>query len=104
MEVILVVSAMLIAVVMSSMISRALPWGIPTPLIQIAQGFIIASIFHEGGTLDAEVFFLLFIPPLLFLYGWRIPTHQWRHNSLGGSQLAFGVAATTVLVRGSILH
>lgn len=104
MEVILVVSAMLIAVVMSSMISRALPWGIPTPLIQIALGFIIASIFHEGVTLDPEVFFLLFIPPLLFLDGWRIPKDELRQNSLGVFQLAFGMVVITVLVLGYILH
>lgn len=104
MEVILVISAMLIAVILSSVISRALPWGIPTPLIQITLGFIIASLFDKGVTLDPEVFFLLFIPPLLFLDGWRIPKDELRQNTLGVFQLAFGLVIITILVLGYVLH
>ena len=34
---------------------------------------MIAGVFNRGHALEPEVFFLLFLPPLLFLDGWRIP-------------------------------
>lgn len=104
MDVIVVTSAMFIAVILSSMIGRMLPWGIPTPLIQIVLGFVIAGFFDEGIILDPEVFFLLFIPPLLFLDGWRIPKDELKRESAGIFLLAFGLVIITVLCLGYILH
>ena len=64
--------AMMAAVGISGTLARILPAGIPLPLIQIALGFVIAGVFEEGVNLDPDVFFLLFLPPLLFscLSGW----------------------------------
>lgn len=104
MDVIVVIAAMFIAVIISSMIGRMLPWGIPTPLIQIALGFIITGFFDEGIILDPEVFFLLFIPPLLFLDGWRIPKDELKKESAGIFLLAFGLVLITVLCLGYLLH
>ena len=67
------VLAMLLAVLASGYLQRMLPWSLPLPLVQIALGAVIAGGFHEGVTLDPDIFFLLFLPPLLFLDGWRIP-------------------------------
>src|SRR5690625_5460042 len=64
MEIIALIAVLFIAVIVSSMIGRMLPWGIPTPLIQIALGFAITNFFDEGIALQPEVFFFLFIPPL----------------------------------------
>ncbi len=104
METIVLIFMMLIAVIISSMIGRALPWGIPTPLIQIALGFILAGFFNEGITLEPEVFFFLFIPPLLFLDGWRIPKDELKQDRFSIFLLAFGLVIITVLGLGYFLH
>src|SRR5260221_4967956 len=49
------------------------PVPLPLPLVQIALGSIIASVANLGVALKPDIFFLLFLPPLLFLDGWRIP-------------------------------
>lgn len=95
---------MLIAVILSSMIGRALPWGVPTPLIQIALGFIITNSFDSGITLQPEVFMFLFIPPLLFLDGWRIPKDELKKDRFSIFFLAFGLVIITVLGLGYLLH
>jgi|TARA_R110000850_G_scaffold276757_2_gene420039 Na+/H+ antiporter len=96
--------AMMAAVGISGALARMLPAGIPLPLIQIALGFVIAGVFEEGVELDPDVFFLLFLPPLLFLDGWRIPKEGlWREKG-GIIQLSFGLVLLTVLGLGLILH
>src|SRR5690625_3601084 len=91
METIILIFVMLIAVILSSMIGRVLPWGIPTPLIQIALGFIVTSFFNEGIALQPEVFIFLFIPPLLFLDGWRIPKDELKKDRFSIFLLAFEI-------------
>ena len=62
---------MLLAVVVSRFLARAT--RLPVPLVQIALG---AAVFYSSLTsveLDPDVFFLLLLPPLLFLDDWRIP-------------------------------
>ena len=73
METITVVLLMLLAVVVSDSIIRVLPLPVPLPLVQIGLGAPIASVTSIGVELDPDIFFLLFLPPLLFLDGWRIP-------------------------------
>jgi CPA1 family monovalent cation:H+ antiporter len=34
---------------------------------------VISGVFRHGIALDPDIFFLLFLPPLLFVDGWRIP-------------------------------
>ena len=68
-----VVLAMLLAVVASGWVGRMLPFGVPLPLIQIALGAVISGVLRQGTALEPDIFFLLFLPPLLFLDGWRIP-------------------------------
>lgn len=104
MESIDIALAMMVAVGLSGAFGRILPASIPLPLIQIALGFVIAAVFEEGVDLDPEVFFLLFLPPLLFLDGWRIPkAGLWRER---GSilQLSLGLVLLTVLGLGYVLH
>lgn len=99
-----VVFAMLIAIVTSGVIVRVLPWSIPLPLIQIALGMVIAGFFQEGITLSPDVFFLLFLPPLLFLDGWRIPKDALQRDRLSIFQLAFGLVLITVFGLGFLIH
>lgn len=91
------------AILVSGVVVRLLP-VIPLPLIQIALGFILAGVFQEGLTLNPEIFFLLFLPPLLFLDGWRIPKDALKRDRVGIFQLAFGLVFITVIGLGYILH
>ena len=62
-----VVLAMLVAVVASGYLVRVLPFSLPLPLVQIGLGAVIAGVFNRGHALEPEVFFLLFLPPLLMI-------------------------------------
>ena len=64
MESIVLIFTMLIAILLSGVIGRVLPWGVPLPLIQILLGIIISSVFKEGISLNPEVFFLIFTKSL----------------------------------------
>src|SRR5690606_4554117 len=54
--------------------------------------------------LNPEVFFLLFLPPLLFLDGWRIPKDDLLRDRSTILELAFGLVFCTVLGIGLLLH
>jgi NhaP-type Na+/H+ or K+/H+ antiporter len=66
-----IILTLLLAVVVSGFASQMLPLPLPRPLIQIAFGIMIGFVADLRVELDPEIFFLLFIPPLLD--GWRIP-------------------------------
>ncbi len=104
MESVEVVLAMLLAVVASGWIGRMLPFGVPLPLIQIALGAVISGVFRHGVALDPEIFFLLFLPPLLFLDGWRIPKVGLFRDKGTILELAFGLVLFTVLGAGWLMH
>lgn len=98
------VLAMLLAVLASGYLQRMLPWSLPLPLVQIALGAVISGVFHEGVTLDPEIFFLLFLPPLLFLDGWRIPKDGLFRDGNVILPLAFGLVVFTVVGAGLLIH
>src|SRR3546814_13736701 len=64
------------SVILSGILSRMLPVALPRPLVQITLGAVIGLVADWRVTLDPEIFFLLFLPPLLFLDGWRIPREE----------------------------
>jgi len=96
-ETITIILLLLLAVVLSSLISRMLPLPIPRPLVQIGFGVVIGLVTHLRVVLDPEIFFLLFVPPLLFLDGWRIPNEDLLKNRTVILQLALGLVAFTVV-------
>ena len=96
--------AMLLAVVASAFAVRVLPVAIPVPLVQIAMGAVIAGVFGRGVDLDPELFFILFLPPLLFLDGWRIPKDGLLRDRTTIVELAFGLVFFTVLGLGALIH
>lgn len=104
METIAVVLAMLLAVVASGFLVRMLPVPLPLPLVQIALGAVIASVANHGVTLDPEIFFLLFLPPLLFLDGWRIPKEGLFRDKGTILELALGLVVFTVVGMGFLIH
>lgn len=96
--------AMLLAVVGSGYLVRMLPFSLPLPLVQIALGAVISGVFKHGVALDPEIFFLLFLPPLLFLDGWRIPKDRLRHDRRAILALALGLVVFTVVGAGFLIH
>lgn len=99
-----VVLAMLLAVAASGYLIRILPFSLPLPLVQIALGAVIAGVFDRGHELEPELFFLLFLPPLLFLDGWRIPKQGLFRDKGAILELAFGLVIFTVVGAGLLIH
>lgn len=99
-----VVLAMLLAVVASGYLVRLMPFSLPLPLVQIALGAVIAGAFGRGVPLEPEIFFLLFLPPLLFLDGWRIPKMGLLRDKATILELAFGLVVFTVIGAGFLIH
>jgi CPA1 family monovalent cation:H+ antiporter len=104
MDTVEVVLAMLLAVVASGYVVRVLPFPLPLPLAQIALGAVIEGVFGHGVTLEPDIFFLLFLPPLLFLDGWRIPKVGLFHDKGIILELALGLVVFTVLGAGYLIH
>ena len=79
--------------------------AIPLPLIQIALGALIA--WPQAGlhiAFDPELFLLLFIPPLPFADGWRIPKREFFALAKPILLLALGLVLLTVLGLGYLIH
>ena len=79
--------------------------AIPLPLIQIALGALIA--WPQAGlhiAFDPELFLLLFIPPLLFADGWRIPKREFFALAKPILLLALGLVLFTVLGLGYLIN
>jgi CPA1 family monovalent cation:H+ antiporter len=95
---------LLLAVVVSGVISRVLPSALPRPLVQIGLGAIIGTAAGTRVELDPELFFLLLVPPLLFLDGWRIPKDELFRDGKAVLGLALGLVFLTVLGLGLFVH
>jgi len=98
-----IVLAMLLAVAASGFLVRVLPLSLPLPLVQIGLGAVISS-FNRGVALDPKLFFLLFLPPLLFLDGWRIPKQGLFRDKGVILELALGLVMFTVFGAGFLIH
>ncbi|KPL47794.1 sodium:proton antiporter [Xanthomonas axonopodis] len=99
-----VVLAMLLAVAASGYLIRILPFSLPLPLVQIVLGAVVSGVFDAGHELEPELFFLLFLPPLLFLDGWRIPKQGLFRDKAAILELALGLVIFTVIGAGFFIH
>ena len=104
METIAVALFLLLAVVVSGALARMSPVALPLPLVQIALGAFIASIANLGVKLKPDIFFLLFLPPLLFLDGWRIPKEGLFRDKGTILELALGLVVFTVVGVGYFIN
>jgi CPA1 family monovalent cation:H+ antiporter len=79
--------------------------AIPLPLIQIMLGAAL-SWPQKGLHIDFDpgLFMLLFIPPLLFADGWRIPKREFFALYRPILRLAFGLVMFTVIGMGYLIH
>jgi len=94
---------LLMLVSVSRLVGRVIP--LPLPLVQIAAGALLAwPTLGLHVALDPELFLFLFLPPLLFSDGWRMPKRElWR---LRGPvlTLAVGLVLFTVVGTGYFIH
>ncbi|MBT9470718.1 MAG: Na+/H+ antiporter [Pseudomonadota bacterium] len=93
---------LLLAVIVSGTLARLS--RLPLPLVQIALGAAIAVSVVPTVDLQPSIFFLLFLPPLLFLDGWRIPKEDLFRDRAIVLELALGLVIFTVLGVGFLIH
>ncbi|MGM0899013.1 MAG: Na+/H+ antiporter [Bacillota bacterium] len=104
MELLLTILILLIALLVSNVVSHYVP-QVPTALIQVALGMSIVLVF-EGFTfeLEAEWFLLLFIAPLLFNDGRHFPREElWRMRGPIFGNAVILVLLTT-MIGGYFIH
>lgn len=87
----------------SRLLARLIP--LPLPLVQIAAGALLAwPTLGLHVALDPELFLFLFLPPLLFSDGWRIPKRDlWRYRG-PILTMAVGLVVFTVVGAGYFIH
>lgn len=93
---------LLLAVVASGWVARIT--RLPLPLVQIALGAGVVMITGESVDLKPDIFFLLFLPPLLFVDGWRIPKAALFRDRAVILELALGLVVFTVLGLGFFIN
>lgn len=104
MQTISIILLLLTGVIISGIISRAVRLPLPVPLFQIALGAVIGLVADWRVTLEPDIFFLLFLPPLLFLDGWRIPREELFKDSATVLELALGLVIFTVVGMGLFIN
>lgn len=104
MPVVTMALVLLLAVVVSAFSVRLLPLKVPLPLLQIAMGAGLSCLFGFDVAFDPHLFLLLFIPPLLFLDGWRIPKGAFFRDHKPILTLAIGLVVFTVVGMGFFIH
>ncbi len=98
-----IVLELLLCVAAAAILARM--FRLPLPLVQVALG-AAASLPSFGLQLELEphLFLLLFVPPLLFADGWRIPKREFFEMRERILALALGLVLFTVLAVGSLLQ
>ncbi|MFY1667021.1 Na+/H+ antiporter [Pseudomonas sp. Pseu.R1] len=87
----------------SRLLARVIP--LPLPLVQIAAGALLAwPTLGLHVALDPELFLFLFLPPLLFSDGWRMPKRDFWHYRGPILTLAVGLVIFTVIGAGYFIH
>ncbi|MGE8487998.1 MAG: Na+/H+ antiporter, partial [Paraburkholderia nemoris] len=105
MDIVFTVLILLLAVAASGIVTRMMRVALPLPLVQIAIGAMLA--WPRLGlhvSFDPEIFMMLFIPPLLFADGWRIPKRELFMARRSILMLALGLVFMTVLAVGYFIH
>ncbi|WP_295853400.1 Na+/H+ antiporter [uncultured Xylophilus sp.] len=101
------VEIVLLLLMLGAVSGLAARWlrAVPLPLLQVALGAALS--WPDAGLhvrFDPELFLLLFIPPLLFADGWRIPKREFFALRRPILTLALGLVAFTVLGLGWFMH
>ncbi len=95
--------AMILAVTLIGALGKRVP--IPLPLLLVGGGVAMSAISgFEKIELEPEIFFALFIPPLLFADSWLLPKREFYQLRYSIMLLAFGLVFVTMLAVGYGLH
>jgi Na+/H+ antiporter len=94
---------LLLAVALIGAIGKWVP--VPLPILQVGAGVALSYVPAFGSLrVPPEVFFLLFIPPLLFADAWIISKRDLLRVLRPVLLLAIGLVSLTVLAVGYLLH
>ena len=94
---------LLAAVALTAAIGKRV--AVPLPLLLIASGVALSFVPGlERVDIEPEVFFVLFIPPLLFADGWLMPKRDLLRVVRPVLLHAFGLVLFTVVGVGMLLH
>ncbi|URJ31339.1 Na+/H+ antiporter [Blochmannia endosymbiont of Camponotus sp.] len=105
MEIFFTILILTLAVSISGVITRILPFQIPLPLMQIVLGALLAwPKFGLHVDFNPELFLLLFIPPLLFSDGWKTPMREFLRHGGEIVLLALILVIITVVGIGYLIH
>ncbi|WP_276355659.1 Na+/H+ antiporter [Cohnella caldifontis] len=104
MELFLLVLLLLAAIGLSNLVNHFAPF-VPVPLIQIALGVLLAALpLGIQVPMNHELFFVLFIAPLLFHDGRRVSRTALWQLRFPILLLALGLVFATVVAVGSLIH
>ncbi|UZJ78581.1 Na+/H+ antiporter [Fictibacillus sp. KU28468] len=104
MEFFLVILLLLSLIGLSSLINHFIPY-IPVPIIQIALGVTLATLpLGIQIPMEPELFFILFIAPLLFHDGRHVSRHALWKLRKPILLLALGLVFVTVFAIGNLIH
>ncbi|HKR45775.1 MAG TPA: Na+/H+ antiporter [Paraburkholderia sp.] len=105
MDILFTVLILLLAVAVSGIIARTVPLKLPLPLVQIGIGALLTfPLVNPHVTFDPDIFMALFIPPLLFADGWRMPKREFFMQRRAILMLALGLVLLTVVAVGYFVH
>ncbi|HVF62706.1 MAG TPA: Na+/H+ antiporter [Casimicrobiaceae bacterium] len=94
---------LLAVLALTSALGKRVP--VPAPLLLIVAGIGMSFVpGFEKVEIEPHVFFLLFIPPLLFADGWLIPKRELRNVIRPVLLLAFGLVFMTIFGVGLLIH
>src|SRR5437867_8982113 len=97
--------ALVLFVVVAALGAVAKWIALPLPIILTAGGVLLSFVPSLASVrLDPDIFFLLFVPPLLFGDGWLFPKREFLSFLRPILLLAFGLVAATVVVVGYLMH
>lgn len=98
MEDVFTILILMLAVAVSAVVGRVLPFKLPLPLFQIACGALLAlPLFGLHIGLDPELFLVLIISPLLFADASRISKRELRRHLKPISAMALSLVMFTVI-------
>jgi CPA1 family monovalent cation:H+ antiporter len=103
-EILTLVLLIMVAVLISSVLSRFIP-RVSTPLVQIGLGIAwYFTPFLPNIVLDSDLFIVLFIAPLLYLEARNIDRTRLAHSLGPAMSLAVGLVLATMVASGFLLH
>lgn len=92
----------LFVVSLSGMVSLA--FRIPLPLLQIALGVVLFSLFHIHIKIQSSLFLLVFIAPLLYVDAYQFPRAEFFRLRRSILVMSVGLIVLTVLGVGYFVH